>query len=174
MQPPAHTPSTKAPPYSISSDQGTETGVLANDSTDIFFKRNNERKLIDLTSELYLSIHREDRNPSRANIKQALGRIHIKMENGDTSIPAESDSQPTMPMLNYKDNTIRHQDQLIIRRHEVQFNHALFNPLSNEIVSDVNVLGPGVLDIVAAESNSTVVVTIHGNLIEGKTVVYQM
>ncbi|GJS30247.1 putative ribonuclease H-like domain-containing protein, partial [Tanacetum coccineum] len=39
------------------------------------------------------------------------------------------------------------------------------------MVSDVNVLGPGVLDIVAAESNSTAVVTIQGNLIEGKTVV---
>ncbi|GJT10134.1 hypothetical protein Tco_0857176 [Tanacetum coccineum] len=64
--------------------------------------------------------------------------------------------------------------KLIIRRHEVQFNHALFNLLSNEMVSDVNVLGPGVLDIVAAESNSTAVVTIQGNLIEGKTVGCQL
>ncbi|GJT57906.1 hypothetical protein Tco_0992960 [Tanacetum coccineum] len=39
------------------------------------------------------------------------------------------------------------------------------------MVSNVNVLGPGVLDIVAAERNNTAVVTIHGNLIEGKTVI---
>ncbi|GKG40258.1 hypothetical protein Tco_0467035, partial [Tanacetum coccineum] len=61
--------------------------------------------------------------------------------------------------------------KLIIHRHEVQFNHALFNLLSNEMVSDVIVLGLGVLDIVAAERNSTTVVIIHGNIVEGKTVV---
>ncbi|GKC75788.1 hypothetical protein Tco_1126562, partial [Tanacetum coccineum] len=55
-----------------------------------------------------------------------------------------------------------------------QFNYALFNLLSNEMVSDVNMLGPGVLDIVAAESNSTAVITIQGNLLEGKTIVYQL
>ncbi|GKA16776.1 hypothetical protein Tco_0696613, partial [Tanacetum coccineum] len=54
-------------------------------------------------------------------------------------------------------------------RLKVQFNHALFNMLSNEMVLYVNVLGVGVLDIFAAESNGTAV--IHGNLIEGKTIV---
>ncbi|GKG49546.1 hypothetical protein Tco_0515998, partial [Tanacetum coccineum] len=52
--------------------------------------------------------------------------------------------------------------------------HALFNLISNEMVSNVNVLGPRVLDIVAAERNSTAVVTIQGNLIEGETVVCQL
>nr|GFD43952.1 hypothetical protein [Tanacetum cinerariifolium] len=32
-------------------------------------------------------------------------------------------------------------------------------------------LGPGVLDIIAAESNGTAIVTIQGNLIEDKVVV---
>nr|GEX21343.1 hypothetical protein [Tanacetum cinerariifolium] len=39
------------------------------------------------------------------------------------------------------------------------------------MVSNVNVLGPGVLDIIAAESNGTAIVTIQGNLIEDKVVV---
>nr|GEW83033.1 hypothetical protein [Tanacetum cinerariifolium] len=39
------------------------------------------------------------------------------------------------------------------------------------MVSNVNVLGPGVLDIVAAERNGTTIVTIQGNLVEVKTVV---
>ncbi|GJR53399.1 hypothetical protein Tco_1403920 [Tanacetum coccineum] len=44
--------------------------------------------------------------------------------------------------------------KLIIRRHKVQFNHAVLNLLSNEMVTYVNVLRPGVLDIVATKSNS--------------------
>ncbi|GJQ99722.1 hypothetical protein Tco_0522707 [Tanacetum coccineum] len=39
------------------------------------------------------------------------------------------------------------------------------------MVSNVNVLGPRVLDIIAAERNATAIVTIQGNLIEDKTVV---
>ncbi|GJX56071.1 hypothetical protein Tco_0285968, partial [Tanacetum coccineum] len=39
------------------------------------------------------------------------------------------------------------------------------------MVSYVNVLGPRVLDIIAAKSNGTAIVTVHGNLIEGKAVV---
>ncbi|GKD64162.1 hypothetical protein Tco_1306270, partial [Tanacetum coccineum] len=39
------------------------------------------------------------------------------------------------------------------------------------MVSYVNVLGPGVLDIIAAESNGIAIVTIQGNLIECKAVV---
>nr|GEX21142.1 hypothetical protein [Tanacetum cinerariifolium] len=42
------------------------------------------------------------------------------------------------------------------------------------MVSNVNVLGPRVLDIIAAESNGTAIVTIQGNLIEDKAVVYQL
>nr|GFA86059.1 hypothetical protein [Tanacetum cinerariifolium] len=51
------------------------------------------------------------------------------------------------------------------------FNHAFLNLLSNEVVSNVNVLGPGVLDIIAAKSNGTAIVIIQGNLIEDKAVV---
>nr|GEW37685.1 hypothetical protein [Tanacetum cinerariifolium] len=39
------------------------------------------------------------------------------------------------------------------------------------MVSNVNVLGPGVPDIIAAESNGIAIVTIQGNLIEDKAVV---
>nr|GEV30790.1 hypothetical protein [Tanacetum cinerariifolium] len=39
------------------------------------------------------------------------------------------------------------------------------------MVSNVNVLGPGVLDIIAAESNDTAIVTIQRNLIEDKVAV---
>nr|GEX14899.1 reverse transcriptase domain-containing protein [Tanacetum cinerariifolium] len=53
----------------------------------------------------------------------------------------------------------------------LEFNHAFLNLLSNEMVSNVNVLGPGVLEIIAAESNGTTIVTIQGNLVEGKAVV---
>ncbi|GKA40130.1 hypothetical protein Tco_0732723 [Tanacetum coccineum] len=42
------------------------------------------------------------------------------------------------------------------------------------MVSNVNVLGPGVLDIIAAERNGTAIVTIQGNLIEDKAVVSVM
>ncbi|GJS00679.1 hypothetical protein Tco_0317187 [Tanacetum coccineum] len=55
--------------------------------------------------------------------------------------------------------------------HEVQLNYAFLNLLSYKMVSYVNVLGPGVLDIIAAESNGTAIVTIQGNLIEDKAVV---
>ncbi|GJX16208.1 hypothetical protein Tco_0217040 [Tanacetum coccineum] len=64
--------------------------------------------------------------------------------------------------------------KLIIRRYEVKFNHAFLNLLSNEMVSYVNVLGPGVLDIVAAESDGIAVIAIQGNLIEGKIVVCKL
>nr|GEZ73157.1 hypothetical protein [Tanacetum cinerariifolium] len=47
------------------------------------------------------------------------------------------------------------------------------NLLSNKMVSNVNVLGPGLLDIIVAESNGTAIVTIQGNLIEDKVVVYE-
>ncbi|GJZ51465.1 hypothetical protein Tco_0605980, partial [Tanacetum coccineum] len=39
------------------------------------------------------------------------------------------------------------------------------------MVSDVNVLGSRVLDIIAAEINGTAIITIQGNLNEGKAVV---
>ncbi|GJR04295.1 hypothetical protein Tco_0527279 [Tanacetum coccineum] len=62
-------------------------------------------------------------------------------------------------------------EKLIIRSYEVQLNYAFLNLLSYKVVSYVNVLGSGVLDIIAAESNGTASVTIQGNLIEDKAVV---
>nr|GEV84249.1 putative ribonuclease H-like domain-containing protein [Tanacetum cinerariifolium] len=59
---------------------------------------------------------------------------------------------------------------LFIKRYK-EFNHAFLNLLSNEMVSNVNVLGPGVLDIVAAKSCGTTIVTIQGNLVEVKAIV---
>nr|GEX94086.1 RNA-directed DNA polymerase, eukaryota, reverse transcriptase zinc-binding domain protein [Tanacetum cinerariifolium] len=42
------------------------------------------------------------------------------------------------------------------------------------MVSNVIMLGPGVLDIIAAERNGTAIVIIHRNLIEDKAVVYNV
>nr|GFA21508.1 hypothetical protein [Tanacetum cinerariifolium] len=42
------------------------------------------------------------------------------------------------------------------------------------MVLNVNMLGPRVLDVIAAESNGTTIVTIQGNLVEVKAVVYTM
>nr|GEX48839.1 hypothetical protein [Tanacetum cinerariifolium] len=42
------------------------------------------------------------------------------------------------------------------------------------MVSYVNVLGPGVLDIIRVKSNGTAIITIEGNLIEGKAVVCKL
>nr|GEZ44034.1 integrase, catalytic region, zinc finger, CCHC-type, peptidase aspartic, catalytic [Tanacetum cinerariifolium] len=60
---------------------------------------------------------------------------------------------------------------LIFIANAAKFNHAFLNLLSNEMVSNVNVLRPGVLDIIAAESNGIKIVTIQGNLVEVKVVV---
>ncbi|GJU14656.1 hypothetical protein Tco_1142622 [Tanacetum coccineum] len=56
--------------------------------------------------------------------------------------------------------------------HEVQLNYAFLNSLSYKMASYVNVLGSGVLDIIVAKSNDTAIVTIQGNLIEDKAVVW--
>ncbi|GJS41954.1 hypothetical protein Tco_0566997 [Tanacetum coccineum] len=56
-------------------------------------------------------------------------------------------------------------------------NDYLKNKSSNNtfpLVSNINVLGPGVLDIISAECNGTAIVTIQGNLIEDKAVVYKL
>nr|GFA69985.1 hypothetical protein [Tanacetum cinerariifolium] len=52
--------------------------------------------------------------------------------------------------------------------HHLKFKHAFLNLLSNEMVPNVNVLRPGVLDIIVVERNGTAIVTIQGNLIEVK------
>ncbi|GJW72440.1 hypothetical protein Tco_0129357 [Tanacetum coccineum] len=55
--------------------------------------------------------------------------------------------------------------QLILCPHEIQLNHFIFHLLSDEIMSDVDVFRPGVLDVVAAESYGTLVVTIQRDVI---------
>ncbi|GJY29775.1 hypothetical protein Tco_0405542 [Tanacetum coccineum] len=49
--------------------------------------------------------------------------------------------------------------------HEIQLNHSLFHLFSDEMMSDVDVFRPGVLDVVAAESYGTLVVTIQRDVI---------
>ncbi|GKG11682.1 hypothetical protein Tco_0345919, partial [Tanacetum coccineum] len=50
--------------------------------------------------------------------------------------------------------------QLILCPHEIQLNHSILYFFSNEMMSDVDVFRPGVLDIVVAEGYGTLVVTI--------------
>ena len=49
--------------------------------------------------------------------------------------------------------------------------HPFLNLFSNEVMSDIDVLRLIVLDIVAAKSNCTFVVTIHGNFVELESIV---
>ncbi|GKF48440.1 hypothetical protein Tco_0141691, partial [Tanacetum coccineum] len=51
--------------------------------------------------------------------------------------------------------------QLILYPYEIQLNHSLFHLFSDEMMSDVDVFRPGVLDVVAAKSYGTLVVTVH-------------
>ncbi|GJU48030.1 hypothetical protein Tco_1217585 [Tanacetum coccineum] len=55
--------------------------------------------------------------------------------------------------------------QLILCPHEIQLYHSLFHLYSDEMMSDVDVFRPGVLDVVAAESYGTLVVTIQRDVI---------
>ncbi|GKD54714.1 hypothetical protein Tco_1288101 [Tanacetum coccineum] len=55
--------------------------------------------------------------------------------------------------------------QLILCPHEIQLNHSLFHLFSDEMMSDVNVFRPRVLDVVAAESYDTLVAIIQRDVI---------
>ncbi|GJT67794.1 hypothetical protein Tco_1019274 [Tanacetum coccineum] len=61
--------------------------------------------------------------------------------------------------------------QLILCPHEIQLNHSLFHLFSDEMMSDVDVFRPGVLDVVAAESYGTLVVTIQRDVIVCKAII---
>ncbi|GJW64268.1 hypothetical protein Tco_0116152 [Tanacetum coccineum] len=61
--------------------------------------------------------------------------------------------------------------QLILCPYEIQLNHSLFYLFSDEMMSDVDVFRPGVLDIVAAESYGTLVVTIQRDVIVCKAII---
>ncbi|GKD01872.1 hypothetical protein Tco_1172146, partial [Tanacetum coccineum] len=62
--------------------------------------------------------------------------------------------------------------QLILCPHEVkiQLNHSLFHLFSYEMMSDVDVFRPGVLDVVATESYGTLV-TIQKDVIVCKAII---
>ncbi|GJR20321.1 hypothetical protein Tco_0968848 [Tanacetum coccineum] len=64
--------------------------------------------------------------------------------------------------------------QVIISFHEVEFNHSVFHLFSDEMVPYVNVFRARVLDVVAAQSNSTFVITVQRNFIEVKSVVFKL
>nr|GEZ76782.1 hypothetical protein [Tanacetum cinerariifolium] len=57
------------------------------------------------------------------------------------------------------------------RKPKLEFNYASLNLISNEMMSNVNVLGPGVLDVIVTESNATTIVIIQENLVEVKALV---
>ncbi|GJX19455.1 hypothetical protein Tco_0222132 [Tanacetum coccineum] len=61
--------------------------------------------------------------------------------------------------------------QLILCPHEIQLNHSLFHLFSDEMMSDVDVFRPGVLDVVVAESYGTLVVTIQRDVIVCKAII---
>ncbi|GKG20157.1 hypothetical protein Tco_0379958, partial [Tanacetum coccineum] len=55
--------------------------------------------------------------------------------------------------------------QLILCPHEIQLNHSFFYLLSDEMMSDVDVFRPRVLNVVAAEGYGTLVVTVQRDAI---------
>nr|GEX40447.1 DNA-directed RNA polymerase IV subunit 1 isoform X1 [Tanacetum cinerariifolium] len=56
-------------------------------------------------------------------------------------------------------------------KYYMTFNHASLNLLSNEVMANVNVLGLGVRNVIATQSNGTTIITIQGNLVEVKAIV---
>ncbi|GJW28075.1 hypothetical protein Tco_0044950 [Tanacetum coccineum] len=61
--------------------------------------------------------------------------------------------------------------QLILCPHKIQLNHSLLHLFSDEMMSDVDVFRPGVLDVPAAESYGTLVVTIQRDMIICKAII---
>ncbi|GJV21039.1 hypothetical protein Tco_1370059 [Tanacetum coccineum] len=61
--------------------------------------------------------------------------------------------------------------QLILCPHEIQLNHSFFHLFSDEMMSDVDVFRPGVLNVVAAEGYGTLVVTVHRDAIVSEAII---
>ncbi|GJT02182.1 hypothetical protein Tco_0823351 [Tanacetum coccineum] len=61
--------------------------------------------------------------------------------------------------------------QLILCPHEIQLNHSFFHLFSDEMMSDVDVFRPGVLNVVAAKSYGTLVVTVQRDAIVSKAII---
>ena len=55
--------------------------------------------------------------------------------------------------------------------HKVKFHYPFLNLFPDGVMSDINALRSGVLDVVAAKRNGTFVITLHHNLVEDKVVV---
>nr|GEX30532.1 hypothetical protein [Tanacetum cinerariifolium] len=120
---------------------------------------------------------------SEEDIKEMMQLVHVEEDIGEPSINPLLLPKDVSMLLetysSYQDAGVGIQTallvmlwfELIIHHHIVEFNHAFLNFLSNEMVSNVNVLGPGVLDIIAAKSNGTTIITIQENLVEVKAVV---
>ena len=61
--------------------------------------------------------------------------------------------------------------QLKLCPHKVEFHYPFLYLFSDKVMTDVNMLGSGVLDIVAAQSNDTFVITVHRDFVEVKPIV---
>ncbi|GKB52440.1 hypothetical protein Tco_0903193 [Tanacetum coccineum] len=61
--------------------------------------------------------------------------------------------------------------QMILCPHEIQLNHSFFHLFSDEMMSDVDVFRPGVLNVVAAKSYGTLVVTVQWDAIVSKAII---
>ena len=61
--------------------------------------------------------------------------------------------------------------QLKLYPHKVEFHYPFLHLFSDEVMTDVNMLGSGVLDIVAAQSNGTFVITVHRDFVEVKPII---
>ena len=61
--------------------------------------------------------------------------------------------------------------QLKLCPHKVEFHYPFLYLFSDEVMADVNMLGSGMLDIVAAQSNGTFVITIHRDFVEVKPII---
>ncbi|GKC70847.1 hypothetical protein Tco_1116730, partial [Tanacetum coccineum] len=61
--------------------------------------------------------------------------------------------------------------QLILYPHEIQLNHSFFHLFSDEMMSDVDVFRPGVLNIVVAEGYGTLVVTVQKDAIVSEAII---
>ncbi|GJZ59206.1 hypothetical protein Tco_0615022 [Tanacetum coccineum] len=61
--------------------------------------------------------------------------------------------------------------QLILCPHEIQLNHSFFHLFSDEMMSDVDVFRPGVLNVVAAKSYGTLVVIVQRDAIVSKAII---
>ncbi|GJV66632.1 hypothetical protein Tco_1482141 [Tanacetum coccineum] len=61
--------------------------------------------------------------------------------------------------------------QLILCPHKIQLYHSFFHLFSDEMMSDVDVFRPGVLNVVAAKSYGTLVVTVQRDAIVSKAII---